>query len=56
MVMDIKVKKAQLILVGGRPVPNILTIIHEKPDIIIALCSKESFVDSWPGLSKQLLK
>ena len=56
MVMDIEVKKAQLILVGGRPVPNILTIIHEKPDIIIALCSKESFVDSWPGLKQAIIK
>ncbi len=35
-------QKAQLILVGGRSVPNILTILHEKPDIIVAITSKDA--------------
>ncbi|HEY4037103.1 MAG TPA: DUF1887 family CARF protein [Ktedonobacteraceae bacterium] len=39
-------KKAQLILVGGRSsVPNILTILHQKPEVVLALCSHESHDD-----------
>ncbi len=38
--------KAQLILVGGRAsIPNILTIIHQRPDIIVAVSSTESKKD-----------
>jgi Card1-like, endonuclease domain len=33
--------KAQLILVGGRPMPNMLTILHDKPDIIVAITSQD---------------
>lgn len=33
--------KAQLILVGGRPMPNMLTILHNKPDIIVAITSQD---------------
>lgn len=35
--------KAQLILVGGRPMPNILTLIHQEPELIIAICSSQSY-------------
>lgn len=34
-------KKALLILFGGRPLPNVLTMIHEKPDLIVAIVSKD---------------
>ncbi len=35
--------KAQLILVGGRAsIPNILTIIYQRPDVVIPVCSIES--------------
>jgi len=51
MVMDIKVKKAQLILVGGRPVPNMLTILYEKPDIIVCITSSD-FETEVPFLKK----
>jgi len=38
--------KAQLVLVGGRSsVPNILTILFQKPDAVIVLCSHESHND-----------
>ncbi|HEU5226827.1 MAG TPA: hypothetical protein VFU49_03365, partial [Ktedonobacteraceae bacterium] len=38
--------KAQLVLVGGRSsVPNILTILFQKPDVVIVLCSHESHSD-----------
>src|SRR5947208_2009926 len=38
--------KAQLILVGGRAsIPNILTIIHQRPDVIVAVSSTESKKD-----------
>lgn len=38
--------KAQLVLVGGRSsVPNILTILHQKPEVVIVLCSHESHSD-----------
>jgi Domain of unknown function (DUF1887) len=42
--------KALLILVGGRPIPNILTVIHEKPEVIIPICSHESVKEEWPEL------
>jgi len=39
-------QKAQLILVGGRAsIPNILTIIHQDPDVIVAVSSTESRKD-----------
>jgi Domain of unknown function (DUF1887) len=47
-------KKAQPILVGGRPMPNILTILHQKPEIVIAICSVESVKKEWPGLKKAI--
>jgi len=38
--------KVQLVLLGGRSsVPNILTILHQKPDVVITLCSHESHSD-----------
>jgi hypothetical protein len=33
--------KALLILFGGRIIPNALTILHEKPDIIVPIVSKD---------------
>jgi Domain of unknown function (DUF1887) len=48
--------KAQLILVGGRPIPNILTIIHEKPDKIFAVCSHESIKGEWIQLKQAIEK
>jgi hypothetical protein len=48
------ITKAQLILVGGRPIPNILTIIHENPNIIVAVCSKESKDRDWPHLERMI--
>ncbi len=48
--------KALLILVGGRPIPNILTVIHEKPDLIIAICSNESSKEEWPELKQAIKK
>lgn len=45
-------KKAQLILVGGRTIPNVLTIIHQKPEVIVAICSHESFTQEWPTLKQ----
>jgi hypothetical protein len=39
-------EKAQLVLIGGRSsVPNILTILHQKPEVVLALCSHESHND-----------
>jgi hypothetical protein len=46
--------KALLILVGGRPIPNILTVIHEKPDKIVAVCSHESKEDEWVQLRQAI--
>lgn len=38
--------EAQLVLVGGRSsIPNILTILHLKPDVVVTLCSHESKTD-----------
>lgn len=38
--------KAQLILFGGRAsIPNMLTIIHQRPNVIVAISSKESCKD-----------
>jgi hypothetical protein len=34
-------KKALLILVGGRIIPNVLTILNEEPDLIIPIISKD---------------
>src|SRR5438874_2815278 len=48
------IMKAQLILVGGRPMPNILTIIHQEPEVIVAICSVESVKREWPGLKKAI--
>ena len=47
-------RKAQLILVGGRPIPNVLTIIHERPEVIVAICSKESIKQEWPELKQAI--
>lgn len=33
--------KALLILFGGRPMPNMLTVIHEKPELIVAIVSQD---------------
>jgi hypothetical protein len=33
-------KKALLILFGGRSMPNVLTIIHERPDLIVPMISQ----------------
>src|SRR2546427_367012 len=33
--------KEQLILVGGRPMPNMLTILNEKPGIVVAITSRD---------------
>ncbi len=33
--------KALLILFGGRIIPNVLTILHEKPDIIVPIVSED---------------
>lgn len=42
--------KALLLLVGGRPIPNVLTVIHEEPEVIIAICSIESVKREWLDL------
>src|SRR5437667_5102031 len=47
-------QKALLILVGGRPIPNILTVIHEKPKKIVAVCSHESKDDEWIQLKQAI--
>ncbi len=51
-------KKAQLILVGGRPMPNMLTILHDKPDIIVAITSqdKEEELPYLKSAIRELLK
>src|SRR5216684_1682823 len=46
--------KAQIILVGGRPLPNNLTVIHENPEVIVALCSKESVNREWLELEQAI--
>jgi len=46
-------KKALLILVGGRPMPNMLTIIHEKPDIIVAIVSLDA-LEEIPALEQSV--
>ena len=46
--------KAQLILVGGRPMPNILTIVYQKPELIVAVCSLQSFEREWSSLKKAI--
>lgn len=39
--------KALLILSGGRAMPNMLTVIHEKPDLIVALVSQDEVDKLW---------
>lgn len=51
-----KRKKVLLILVGGRPIPNILTVIHEQPEIIVPICSKESIKREWIELKPAIRK
>jgi hypothetical protein len=46
--------KALLILVGGRPIPNILTVIHEEPEVIVPICSYESVKEEWPELKSAI--
>lgn len=46
--------KALLILVGGRPIPNILTVIHEQPEMIVPICSSESVKEEWPELKQAI--
>jgi hypothetical protein len=48
--------KTLLMLVGGRPIPNALTVIHEEPDTIIAICSKESIKNEWVQLKQVIEK
>src|SRR5438128_2366681 len=39
-------KKALLILVGGRSsIPNVLTVIHQKPEVVVAISSIDSHAD-----------
>src|SRR5216110_2750792 len=45
---------AQLILVGGRPMPNILSIVHQKPELVVAVCSLQSYNQEWPSLRKAI--
>ena len=52
MEKNMEKKKAQLILVGGRPIPNVLTIIQQKPEEIVAICSHESFTKEWLTLKQ----
>lgn len=56
MTTDAEVKKAQLILVGGRPIPNVLTILHQKPQVVVAIYSHQSVESDWPGLKKAIIK
>jgi hypothetical protein len=44
-------KKALLILFGGRAMPNMLTILHEKPDLIVPIISQD-VQDEVPLLKK----
>src|SRR5579884_2071839 len=46
--------KAQLILVGGRLIPNILTVIYQQPELIVAICSLQSHKREWPQLKKAI--
>jgi hypothetical protein len=40
------VMEAQLVLIGGRSsVPNVLTLLYQRPEIVLALTSKESTTD-----------
>lgn len=48
-------EKALLILFGGRSMPNVLTIIHEKPDVIIPMIS-QSVQHTVPLLGSSLAK
>ncbi len=46
--------KAQLILVGGRLVPNILSTLYQQPELIVAVCSEQSYEREWPRLKKAI--
>src|SRR5260370_12972993 len=48
-------KKALLMICGGRSMPNVLTIIHEKPDIIVPIIS-ESVQLTVPSLESSIAK
>ena len=54
--MTEEITKAQLILVGGRAIPNVLTILHQKPELVVAICSHQSVESDWPGLEKAIRK
>lgn len=43
-------RTALLILVGGRPVPNILTAQYLRPDLIVPIASHEAMGTDWPRL------
>ncbi|GCF10222.1 Card1-like endonuclease domain-containing protein [Dictyobacter arantiisoli] len=43
--------KALLVLFGGRLIPNVLTMIHEKPDLLVAIVS-ESVTKGLPNFHK----
>ncbi len=45
--------KGLLILVGGRPMPNMLTVLHEKPDIIVPIISQDR-LDELPHLKRSI--
>jgi Card1-like, endonuclease domain len=48
--------KALLILVGGRAsIPNILTVIHQQPQRVVAVCSTDSYLD-FPKLKEAINK
>lgn len=46
--------QAQLILVGGRLIPNILSVIYQQPEFIIAVCSLQSHKREWLQLRKAI--
>jgi len=48
--------KTLLMLVGGRPIPNVLPVIHEELDTIIAICSEESIKNEWVQLKQAIKK
>jgi hypothetical protein len=52
---EIVVKRALLILFGGRSMPNVLTILHEKPDLIIPMIS-QSVLNTVPFLESSTAK
>ncbi|KAF0250375.1 MAG: hypothetical protein FD167_219 [bacterium] len=50
------IKKALLILIGGRQTPNLLTVQHLKPDIIVPIASHEALNpnDAWDKIKPSL--